>query len=409
MGRKSNVIVGLDIGTTKTCAIVGEVTEQGINIVGIGSHPSGGLRKGVVVNIDSTVEAIRQAIEEAEHMSGCEIRSAYVGVAGGHIKGQNSLGIVAVKGREVDDEDVQRAIEASKAVAIPSDREILHTLPQSYIVDEQDGIRDPVGMSGVRLEAKVHIVTGASTSIQNVEKSVVRVGLDVDEIVLEQLASSEAVLSEDEKDLGVALLDIGGGTTDIIVFTEGSIKHTAVVPVGGNYLTSDIATGLRTPVTEAEKIKIRYGCAYMPLIQKDEMIEVPSVGGREAREVSRQILGRIIEPRMEEILNLAYKEIVRSGYEDLLAAGIVITGGTSITEGVIELAEQLFNVPVRRGYPMGIGGLTDVVNSPVYATGVGLIIHGSRHLTKDDVRKGVELNAFGGLMRRIKKWFLEFF
>ena len=409
MGRKSNVIVGLDIGTTKTCAIVGEVTEQGINIVGIGSHPSGGLRKGVVVNIDSTVEAIRQAIEEAEHMSGCEIRSAYVGVAGGHIRGQNSLGIVAVKGREVDDEDVQRAIEASKAVAIPSDREILHTLPQSYIVDEQDGIRDPVGMSGVRLEAKVHIVTGTSTSIQNVEKSVIRVGLDVDEIVLEQLASSEAVLSEDEKDLGVALLDIGGGTTDIIVFTEGSIKHTAVIPVGGNYLTSDIATGLRTPVTEAEKIKIRYGCAYMPLIQKDEMIEVPSVGGREAREVSRQILGRIIEPRMEEILNLAYKEIVRSGYEDLLAAGIVITGGTSITEGVIELAEQLFNVPVRRGYPMGIGGLTDVVNSPVYATGVGLIIHGSRHLTKDDVRKGVELNAFGGLIRRIKKWFLEFF
>lgn len=294
-------------------------------------------------------------------------------------------------------------------MAIPSDREILHTLPQSYIVDEQDGIRDPVGMSGVRLEAKVHIVTGASTSIQNVEKSVIRVGLDVDEIVLEQLASSEAVLSEDEKDLGVALLDIGGGTTDIIVFTEGSIKHTAVIPVGGNYLTSDIATGLRTPVTEAEKIKIRYGCAYMPLIQKDEMIEVPSVGGREAREVSRQILGRIIEPRMEEILNLAYKEIVRSGYEDLLAAGIVITGGTSITEGVIELAEQLFNVPVRRGYPMGIGGLTDVVNSPVYATGVGLIIHGSRHLTKDDVRKGVELSAFGGLIRRIKKWFLEFF
>jgi len=412
MGRKSNVIVGLDIGTTKTCVIVGEVTEQGINIVGIGSHPSEGLRKGVVVNIDSTVESIRKAVEAAEHMSGCEISSVYVGVAGGHIKGQNSLGIVAVKGREVDDEDVQRAIEASKAVAVPLDREILHALPQSYIVDEQDGIRDPVGMSGVRLEAKVHIVTGASTSIQNVVKSVNRVGLDVDEIVLEQIASSEAVLSNDEKDLGVALLDIGGGTTDIAVFSEGSIKHTAVIPVGGNYLTSDIATGLRTPASEAEKIKINFGCAYMPLIPKDETIEVPSVGGREAREVSRQILGRIIEPRMEEILNLAYKEIVRSGYEDILAAGLVITGGTAITEGVIELAEQLFNMPVRRGYPVGIGGLTDVVNNPMYgpmyATGVGLIIYGSKHLSKDDLRKG-ESSAFGGLIKRIKNWFLEFF
>lgn len=408
MGKKSNIIVGLDIGTTKTCAIVGEVTEQGINIVGIGSHPSEGLRKGVVVNIDSTVESIRKAVEEAEHMSGCEIRSVYVGIAGGHIKGQNSLGIVAVKGREVDEEDLQRAIEASKAVAVPLDREILHALPQSYIVDEQDGIRDPVGMSGVRLEAKVHIVTGASTSIQNVVKSVNRVGLDVDEIVLEQLASSAAVLSNDEKDLGVALLDIGGGTTDIAVYSEGSIKHTAVIAVGGNYLTSDIATGLRTPAAEAEKIKIKYGCAFMPLIPKDEMIEVASVGGREAREVSRQILGRIIEPRMEEILNLAYKEIVRSGFEEHLTAGIVITGGTAITEGVIELAEQLFNLPVRRGNPTGVGGLSDVVNSPMYATGVGLILYGSKRLTKDDLRKG-DIGAFGGMIRKIKQWFLEFF
>jgi cell division protein FtsA len=293
-------------------------------------------------------------------------------------------------------------------VAIPLDREILHTLPQSYIVDEQDGIRDPVGMSGVRREAKVHIVTGVSTSIQNVVKSVNRVGLDVDEIVLEQIASSEAVLSEDEKDLGVALLDIGGGTTDIAVFSEGSIKHTAVIPVGGNYLTSDIATGLRTPLSDAEKIKIEHGCAYMPLIPKDETIEVPSVGGREAREVSRQILGRIIEPRMEEILNLAYKEIMRSGYEDILAAGIVITGGTSITNGVIELAEQLFNMPVRRGYPVGIGGLTDKVNSPMYATGVGLIVYGSKHLSRDDLRRG-ESSALGGIIRKIKQWFLEFF
>jgi len=408
MRKKSNIIVGLDIGTTKTCAIVGEVTEQGINIVGIGSHPSEGLRKGVVVNIDSTVESIRKAVEEAEHMSGCEIRSVYVGIAGGHIKGQNSLGIVAVKGREVDEEDLQRAIEASKAVAIPLDREILHALPQSYIVDEQDGINDPVGMYGVRLEAKVHIVTGASTSIQNVVKSVNRVGLDVDEIVLEQLASSEAVLSDDEKALGVALLDIGGGTTDIAVYSEGSIRHTAVIPIGGNYVTSDIATGLRTPAVEAEKIKIKYGCAFMPLIPKDEMIEVPSVGGREAREVSRQILGRIIEPRIDEILKFAYKEIVRSGSEDLLTAGIVITGGTAITEGIVELAEQLFNLPVRRGNPAGVGGLSDVVNSPMYATGVGLILYGSKHLSKDDLRK-VEMGAFGGMIRKVKQWFLEFF
>jgi len=408
MGRKSNVIVGLDIGTTKTCAIVGEVTEQGINIVGIGSHPSEGLRKGVVVNIDSTVESIRKAVEDAERMSGCEIHSVYVGLAGGHIKGQNSLGIVAVKGSEVDEEDVHRAIEASRAVAIPLDRQILHALPQSYIVDEQDGVRDPVGMSGVRLEAKVHIVTGASTSIQNVVKSVNRVGLDVEELVLEQLASSEAVLSPDEKDLGVALLDIGGGTTDIAVFYEGSIKHTAVIPAGGNYLTSDIATGLRTPMAEAEKLKIKYGCAYMPLIPKDELIEVPSVGGREAREVSRQILGRIIEPRMEEILNLAYKEIVRSGFEDILAAGIVLTGGTAITEGAIELAEQLFNMPVRRGSPSGMGGLTEVVNSPMYATGVGLLLYGSRRLSRDDLRR-VNVGALGGMAKKIKKWFLEFF
>jgi len=408
MAKKANIIVGLDIGTTKTCAIVGELSDTGIDIIGIGSSPSEGLRKGVVVNIDSTVEAVKKAVEEAEKMSGCQIRSVYVGIAGGHIKGQNSLGIIAVKGREVDDEDVQRAVEASKAIAIPLDREILHTLPQSYIVDEQDGIRDPIGMSGVRLEAKVHIVTGASTSIQNIAKSVNRVGLDIEEIVLEQLASSEAVLSEDEKDLGVAMLDIGGGTTDIAVFCEGSIKHTAVIPVGGNYVTSDIATGLRTPAGEAEKLKIRYGCAYSPLIPKDDSIEVPSVGGREPREVSRQILGRIIEPRMEEILSLAQKEIVRSGYEDVMAAGVVLTGGASIMEGMPELAEQVFNLPVRRGYPTGIGGLTDIVNSPMYATGVGLIMYGSKHLSKEYPRRG-EGGSISNWFRSIKKWFIEFF
>lgn len=408
MARKSNVIVGLDLGTTKTCVIVGELTPQGIDIIGIGSHPSEGLRKGVVVNIDSTVEAIKRAVDEAEHMSGCEISSVYAGIAGGHIKGQNSLGIVAVKGREVDEEDVQRAIEASKAIAIPTDREILHTLPQNYIVDDQDGIRDPVGMSGVRLEAKVHIVTGAVTSIQNIVKSVNRVGLEINEIVLEQIASSEAVLSSDEKDLGVALIDIGGGTTDIAVFTEGSIKHTAVLPVGGNYLTSDIATGLRTPLMEAEKIKIKYGCAFGALIAKDQTIEVPSVGGREPREISRQILGRIVEPRMEEILTMAYKEIVKSGYEDILAAGIVLTGGSALIEGITELTEQIFNMPVRRGSPIGFGGLTDVVNSPMYSTGVGLVFHGSKHLSKGTptTRGG---SFFGDVLRKIKKWFLEFF
>jgi cell division protein FtsA len=408
MAKKTNVIVGLDLGTTKTCVIVGEITDQGVDIIGIGSYPSEGLRKGVVVNIDSTVEAIKKAVDEAEHMSGCEISSVYAGIAGGHIKGQNSLGIVAVKGREVDEEDVQRAIEASKAIAIPTDREILHTLPQNFIVDDQDGIRDPVGMSGVRLEAKVHIVTGAVTSIQNIVKSVNRVGLEINEIILEQIASSEAVLSNDEKDLGVALIDIGGGTTDIAVFTAGSVKHTAILPVGGNYLTSDIATGLRTPLADAEKIKIKYGCAFSALIAKEETIEVPSVGGREPREVSRQILGRIVAPRMEEILTLAYKEIVKSGYEDILAAGVVLTGGTALLKGITELAEQIFNMPVRRGRPTGIGGLNDMVNSPMYATGVGLVLYGSKHISKNAFIQGSG-SLFVNMFKKIKKWFLEFF
>jgi cell division protein FtsA len=408
MGRKNNVLVGLDIGTTKTTAIVGEVTETGIDIIGIGISPAKELRKGVIVNIESTVEAIKRAVEEAEHMSGCRINSAYVGIAGSHIKGQNSLGIVAIKGREVDEEDVQRAIEAAKAIAIPVDREIMHTLPQNFVVDGQDGIRDPVGMSGVRLEAKVHIVTGNVASIQNIVKSVNRVGLDIEDIVLEQLAAGEAVLSPDEKDLGVALIDIGGSNTGIAIFSEGGIKHTAILPVGGNYLTSDIATGLRTPFNEAEKIKIKYGCAVTAMIPKEDTIEVPSVGGREARQVSRQILGRIIEPRMEEILNMASKEIVRSGFEDLLAAGIVLTGGTALLTGINELAEQIFDMPVRKGSPTGIGGLADVVNSPVHATGVGLIVYGSKQLAGDSVYRKTG-NIFGNLIRTIKKWFLEFF
>jgi len=398
----------LDIGTTKTCAIIGEATDSGVDIIGIGSHPSRGLRKGVVVNIDSTVDSIKRAIEEAELMSGAEIGAVYAGIAGSHIEGLNSHGIVAVKGREVDGDDVRRAIEAARAIAIPLDREIFHTLPQHFIVDDQDGVKDPIGMSGVRLESKVHIVIGAITSIQNIIKSVNRVGLDVNDIVLEQLASSEAVLSQDEKELGVAIIDIGGGTTDVAVFVEGSIKHTAVLSVAGNYLTNDIAVGLRTPMNEAEKIKIKYGCAYTPLISPDDSIEVPSVGGRTPRKVSRQILGEIIEPRVEEIFRLAHREIIKSGYEDLLAAGIVLTGGTVIMEGITELGEQVFNMPIRRGYPIGIGGLTDVVNSPLYATGVGLVVYGSRNRSERVFKKS-EGNIFGKVARGVKRWFVEFF
>ncbi|HPC85708.1 MAG TPA: cell division protein FtsA [Smithellaceae bacterium] len=408
MAKKSNVLVGIDIGTTKTIAIVGEVKPTGIDIIGMGITPAKELRKGGVVNIDSTVEAIKKAVEDAEHMSGCRINSAYVGIAGSHVKGQNSLGIVAVKGREVGEDDLQRAMEASKAIAIPVDREILHTLPQSYVVDGQDGIRDPVGMSGVRLEAKVHIVTGAAASIQNVVKSVNRVGLDIEDVVLEQLAASEAILSPDEKDLGVALIDIGGATTGMAIFAEGSIKHTATLPVGGNFLTTDIATGLRTPFAEAEKIKLNHGCAMTSMIPKEDVIEVPSVGGREARMVSRQILGRIVEPRMDEILNMALKEIVRSGYEDLLAAGIVLTGGSSLLPGINEMAEQIFDMPVRRGYPTGVGGLSDVANSPAFAVGVGLIVYGSKAIPGDSVY-GKTGNVFGEYFKTLKKWFLEFF
>lgn len=406
MGKKGNVLVGLDIGTTKTCAVVGEITEAGIDIVGIGSCPSDGIRKGVVVNIESTVGSIKKAVEMAENISACSIRSVYAGIAGMHIRGQNSLGIVAVKGREITEEDMEKSVEAAKAIAVPLDREILHTLPQSFVVDEQDGIRYPVGMSGVRLEAKVHIVTGAITSIQNIVNAVNRAGLDINEIIVEQLAASEAVLSADEKDLGVALVDIGGGTTNIAVFIEGSIRHTAVLPVGGNYITSDIAKGLRTPIAEAENIKIKYGCAHLPMIPKDENIEVPSVGGREPREVSRHILGRIIEPRVEEIFKMAYREIIKAGFEDVLAAGIVLTGGTSIMEGVTELAEQVFNMPVRKGCPTGIGGLKEAAESPAYATAVGMILYGYRYLAKGRMKGG---GPVGNMFNKIAQWFAELF
>jgi cell division protein FtsA len=406
--RKENLVVGLDIGTTKICAIVGSLNDEGLDIVGIGTSPSKGLRKGVVINIESTVEAIRKALQEAELMAGCEIKSVFAGIAGGHIKGFNSQGVIAIKNREVNNDDIRRVIDAAKAIAIPMDREVIHILPQEFIIDDQDGIKEPLGMSGVRLEAKVHIVTGAVASAQNIIKSCNRGGVDVADIVLEQLASSEAVLSPDEKELGVALIDIGGGTTDIAIFVDGAIKHTSVLSLGGNHLTNDIAVGLRTPMADAEKIKQRFGCCLTSMVGKDETIEVPSVGGREPRVLSRQLLAEILEPRVEEIFTLVNREIVKSGYEDLIASGVVITGGTCILPGMPELAEQIFNLPVRRGVPQDIGGLTDVVNSPVYATGVGLVKYGSRNLQSRNFVIG-QTNVFDKVVRRMKEWFGEFF
>jgi len=406
--RAENLFVGLDIGTTKICCIVGNMTEEGLEVVGIGTSPSKGLRKGVVINIESTVAAIQKAIREAELMAGCEIKSVFAGIAGGHIKGLNSQGVIAIKNREVTSEDLQRVIDAAKAIAIPMDREVMHILPQEFIIDDQDGIREPLGMSGVRLEAKVHIVTGAVASAQNIIKSCNRAGADVADIVLEQLASSEAVLSSDEKELGVALVDIGGGTSDIAIFSEGAIKHTSVLSIGGDHLTNDIAVGLRTPMAEAEKIKQSYGCCLTSMVGKDETIEVPSVGGREARILSRQLLAEILEPRVEEIFSLVNREIIKSGYGDLIASGVVITGGSAILPGMPELAEQVFNLPVRRGNPLDIGGLTDVVNSPIYATGVGLVKYGSQNTKVQNFKIG-EKNVFERVSQRMKEWFSEFF
>lgn len=401
------LIVGLDIGTTKMCAVVGELHPDGIEIVGIGSHPSEGLRKGVVVNIEKTVDSIKEAIQEAETMAGCEITSVYAGIAGGHIKGFNSHGVIALKDREVTKKDIERVIEAASAVAIPMDREVIHVLTQEFIVDDQDGITDPLGMSGVRLEAKIHIVTGAVTSAQNIIKCANRAGLDVCDIVLESLASSEAVLTEEERNLGVALLDFGGGTTDLAVFSRGTIKHTSVLPLGGDNLTYDISIGLRTPKNEAEKIKIKYGCALSSAIGKDETIEVPGVGGRKPRVMSRQILGEILEPRVEEILTLIYNELVRAGYENMINSGVVITGGSAELPGVPEIAEQIFNVPSRVGHPQGIKGLVEVVNKPMYATAVGLVLYGAKSIKEGKKFRIRDTNIFARVMERMKKWFKD--
>ncbi|OGT73048.1 MAG: cell division protein FtsA [Gammaproteobacteria bacterium RIFCSPLOWO2_02_FULL_56_15] len=402
---EKNLIVGLDIGTSKVVAIVGEINPGNeIEIIGLGSCRSRGLKKGVVVNIESTVQTIQRAIEEAELMAGCEIHSVYAGIAGSHIRSLNSHGIVAIRDNEVSLSDVDRVIDAARAVAIPADQKILHILPQEFIIDSQEGIKEPIGMSGVRLEAKVHMVTGSVSSAQNIVKCVRRCGLEVDDIILEQLASSYAVLTEDEKDLGVCLVDIGGGTTDIAIFTEGSIHHTAVIPIAGDQVTNDIAVALRTPTQYAEEIKVRYACALTQLASQEETIEVPSVGDRPARRLARQTLAEVVEPRYEELFTLVQNELRRSGYEDLIAAGVVLTGGSSKMEGVVELAEEIFHMPVRIGVPQHVSGLSDVVRNPIYSTGVGLLMFGQRQI--QDSMPSLHLDGGAkSLWERMKSWF----
>jgi len=405
---EKNLIVGLDIGTSKVVAIVGELNDgDAIDIIGIGSHPSKGLKKGVVVNIESTVLSIQRAIEEAELMAGCQIHSAYTGIAGSHIRSMNSHGIVAIRDNEVTSADIERVIDAAKAVAIPADQKILHILPQEFIIDNQEGIREPIGMSGVRLEAKVHMVTGSVSAAQNISKCVKRCGLETDDIILEQLASSFAILTEDEKDLGVCIVDIGGGTTDIAVFTEGAIRHTAVIPIAGDQVTNDIAVALRTPTQYAEDIKVKYACALRQLTNLEDTIEVPGVGDREPRRLSRQTLAEVVEPRYEELFTLIQSELRRSGFEDIIAAGIVLTGGSSKMEGLIELAEEVFHMPVRLGVPQNVSGLADVVRNPIYATGVGLLHYGKQqHL--DGTTEVAVGNNFNSIWSRMKRWFNGF-
>ncbi|MEM7677559.1 MAG: cell division protein FtsA [Myxococcota bacterium] len=408
MAKNGNIVAGLDIGTTKICALIGELTEDGLDIIGTGSASSRGLRKGVVININSTVSAIQKAIKEAELMAGCDVGEVFTGISGGHIRGFNSHGIVAVKDGEVNSDDVSRVIDAARAVAIPTDREVIHILPQEYIIDDQDGIKEPFGMHGVRLEAKVHIVTAAATSAQNIVKCANQTGLDVADIVLQQLASAEAVLTEDERDLGVCLVDIGGGTADIAIFSEGAIVHTSVLPIGGNHITTDIALGMRTPQDEAEKIKRKFGCALVEQVGGDEMIEVPSVGGREPRTLSRQILCEIIEARVEEIFQLVRDEIQNTAYQDLLASGVVLTGGTSKLRGIGEVAEDVLGLPVRFGQPSGLGGLKDVVMSPQYATGVGLLQYGAKKLGRSTPRVS-PVRSIGSWGAKMRNWFQEVF
>ncbi len=402
-------VVGLDIGTSKVAAIVGEVNPEGeLEIIGIGSHQSRGLKKGVVINIESTVQSIQRAVEEAELMSGRQIDSVYAGIAGSHIRSINSHGIVAVRDRdrEVYPQDVERVIDAAQAMAIPADQKILHILPQEYIIDNQEGIKEPLGMSGVRLEAKVHLVTCAVNAAQNIEKCIERCGLTVNDIILEQLASSYAVLTDDERDLGVCLVDIGGGTTDIAVFTGGAIRHTAVIPIAGDQVTNDIAMALRTPTQYAEDIKMKYACALTQLARADETIKVPGVGDKPMKELSRQALAEVVEPRYDELFTLIQAELRRSGFEELVAAGIVLTGGASKMEGVIDLAEEIFHMPVSLGLPRNVAGLKDIVRNPVYATGVGLLQYGKQ---REEEIPGRSRLRRSGMFNRVRKWLSENF
>jgi cell division protein FtsA len=415
MARKSELLVGLDIGTSKVAAVVGELGDSGLSIIGVGSAPSEGLRKGVVVNIDATVQAIDRALKEAEVTAGCEIHSVFASVGGGHIRGFNSHGVVGVKNREINQADVDRVLDAARAVALPADRDILHVLPQDFVLDGQDGIRTPVGMSGVRLEARVHIITTASTSAQNVIKCCQRTGLHVADLVLEPLAAAEAVLTPEEKELGVALVDLGGGTTDVLVFHQGALKHTSVMSLGGNHVTSDMAAGLRTPFRDAEVLKIRHGCALARSVSRDQCVEVPSVGGRTPRLLSRHLLSQIIEARVEEILTLARHQIIKCGFDEGLGSGVVLTGGTALLEGVVPLAEQVFQTPVRIGTPLNVtttngadNGTGEATHTPVFAAAVGLVRYGARprdHMPAHDE----DARLLGKMRQRLKGWMETFF
>jgi cell division protein FtsA len=403
-------VVGLDIGTSKVCTVVGEIMDEGgVDIIGLGVAESKGLKRGVVVNLDAAVDSIKRSIEEAELMAGVEVGTVHLGISGPQIKGFNSRGVVAVAGknREVTRDDVRRAIDAARAVSLPAGREILHVLPQDFVVDEQEGIGAPVGLTGARLEVNVHIVTGSATATHNMVSCVNRAGVEVADTVIGQLSAAEAVLTPDEKELGVALLDVGGGTADLAIFERGSLWHTAVIAVGGDHFTNDIAVGLRTPIPEAEKIKRRSGCALSSMVEEDETIEVASVGGRRPRVMARRILTDILQPRAEEIFHLVWDEISKAGYEKSLNSGLVLTGGGAVLDGMSEIAEQIFDLPIRRGSPSGAGGLADHVANPAYATAVGLVLYAERHRTPDGGRTGG--SAFTRMVGRLRTVFREFF
>ncbi|MBN2706785.1 MAG: cell division protein FtsA [Deltaproteobacteria bacterium] len=409
MAKNEQMLVGLDLGTTKTCVLVGLLGEQGLEVVGFGTAPSSGLRKGVVVNLDSTVESIRQAVAEAEKMCGQKIRVVQTGIAGSHLQGLNSHGIIGVKDREVSARDVDQVLDAARAVAIPLDREVIDTIPQQFFLDDQEGVTDPVGMSGVRLEVDVHIVTAAAASLQNIYRCCNRAGLDVKGVVLQQLASSRAVLTAEERELGVVLVDIGGGTTDIAVFINGAICYSSSLPLGGNQVTNDISIGLRTPLEAAEKIKRHYGCTKMRIVDQDETIEVPSVGGRPPRKLSRQILGEIIEPRMEEIFELANRELHKSGVYDQVVSGVVVTGGSALLPGTAELAEKVFELPARVGFPYGQGRGFEAVKNPMYATAVGLLQYAVEESRAPRRQGNLRHLEMGGFLARVLAWLKDFF